>query len=957
MSPDLVAREPRFAGYCAVMVNASDIYAMGGRPLAIVDALFAVNAEAAEPLLQGLADGAARFGVPIVGGHTNLHSPAPALAAAVLGRARRVLTSFDARPGDHLIAAVDLRGHMHGQSFWNASTEGSGRAAARRLRALPQLAEAGLVRAAKDISMGGLVGTALMMLEASGVGATLVLDDVPRPAGVPWEQWLLAFPSYGFLLAVAPEASARVVETFRARDIAAAVIGTADESRRVRLRLGRRGSPLVGPLARAADRLRPGGVMTGRRATAAAPDPSGHAPPGRGGPVRGVAVSPRGDLHWDAISQRLGVASDDIRGDDRQRLYPTVVALRARYTAPLSAARENDLFDGSVEMVPCGGACAHGRVSAAVGSNRLSVELVTTFAARQPDGWHAHGASRGAIWRRCWEPGSAPSRLALLARAARRRQPLDDAFAGPSLDPPGPALGRVRHQPSPYADYNGARLLYFAAYPTIADTAERQVVTELGLASRRTDWALAASPIARDVFYYGNLPLGDGLLVDVLAFDPTEDGVKTRVRLRRRARPRAHRGRDHAPGVRRRRSRQRRFTVKARRARPGRGSIGIFTYSTLPRGSVVHAAALADALTDAGWSATLVALDKDGRGFFRPLRAKLALIPAAPAPATTAALVRLRAGEIAGYLATERAGVRPAPRAGLPQRQRPPGGARPGRSGRDDQDRAPRRALCRSRADGLPGAIDPRGGAVPDRQRGGARATSAATFGIGCPVVGNGVDVRRFQGVEAERLAAWRARLGGGGPIVLSVGGIEARKNSLRILLAFTRLRRRYPQARLWILGGATVLDHGAARAEYECGPQRAARRRPGRRRRAGRRRRRGRARALPPGRRAGAAVVARGVRAGRAGGAGRRVAGGRLEPPAVHRIPGPVLRDAGRSRVGGRHRGRDRARTGDGAVLRRAGRADRAQAHSWAQVAARHAEPYERMRTHAGDALRRSLA
>ena len=46
------------------------------------------------------------------------------------------------------------------------------------------------------------------------------------------------------------------------------------------------------------------------------------------------------------------------------------------------------------------------------------------------------------------------------------------------------------------------------------------MVTELGLVSRRTDWALAASPIARDVFYYGNLPLGDGLLVDVLAFDP-----------------------------------------------------------------------------------------------------------------------------------------------------------------------------------------------------------------------------------------------------------------------------------------------------------------------------------------------------------------------------------------------------------------------------------------------------
>lgn len=251
-----------------------------------------------------------------------------------------------------------------------------------------------------------------------------------------------------------------------------------------------------------------------------------------GGLSEGWLFRHAGDLHWDAISERLGVASDDIRGEDLQRLYPTVVALRARYSAPLSTARENDLFDGNVEMVPCGGACAHGRVSAAVGSNRLSIELVTTFAARQPDGSMRMALPAARLAAR-WEPGSAPSRLALLARAARRRQPLADSFAGPSLDPPGPALGRVRHQPSPYADYNGARLLYFAAYPTIADTVERQVVTELGLVSRRTDWALATSPIARDVFYYGNLPLGDALLVDILAFDLMDDGVKTRVRLRR----------------------------------------------------------------------------------------------------------------------------------------------------------------------------------------------------------------------------------------------------------------------------------------------------------------------------------------------------------------------------------------------------------------------------------------
>jgi AIR synthase-related protein len=239
MWPELVATEPRFAGYCAVMVNVSDVYAMGGRPLALVDALFASGAADAEPLLRGMADAAARFGVPVVGGHTNLHSPYPALAAAVLGRARRLLTSFDARPGDVLVAAIDLRGQMHGRhAFWNASLEGP----AERLRAdyavLPTLAEAGLAHAAKDISMGGLVGTALMLLEASGVGATLDLAAVPRPDGVPWERWLLAFPSYGFLLAVPPDNVARVRDAFAARDIAAAAVGRVDDGRRLTLALG-----------------------------------------------------------------------------------------------------------------------------------------------------------------------------------------------------------------------------------------------------------------------------------------------------------------------------------------------------------------------------------------------------------------------------------------------------------------------------------------------------------------------------------------------------------------------------------------------------------------------------------------------------------------------------------------------------------------------------------------------
>ena len=63
-------------------------------------------------------------------------------------------------------------------------------------------------------------------------------------------------------------------------------------------------------------------------------------------------------------------------------------------------------------------------------------------------------------------------------------------------------------------------------------------------------------------------------------------------------------------------------------------SVGMLTYSTKPRGSVVHAICLAEALTARGLDVTLYALTKAGDGFFRPVRCKTRLIPAAEAPPT-----------------------------------------------------------------------------------------------------------------------------------------------------------------------------------------------------------------------------------------------------------------------------------------------------------------------------------
>jgi AIR synthase-related protein len=236
---DFIERMPRFAGYCGVMVNVSDIHAMGGRPTAVVNALWSSGMHPADEMLKGMAAASAAYAVPIVGGHSNNRSARPQLAVAILGRANKLLSSFAARPGDLLVMAIDLRGAFEEPfPYWNAT---AGAPAARLrgdLELLPELAEAGLCDAAKDISMAGAIGTTLMLLECSGVGATVDLDAIPRPDGVPMLRWLTSFPSYGFVLSVRPEKLGGVLTRFATRDLACAVVGQVDGTRSLVLRQG-----------------------------------------------------------------------------------------------------------------------------------------------------------------------------------------------------------------------------------------------------------------------------------------------------------------------------------------------------------------------------------------------------------------------------------------------------------------------------------------------------------------------------------------------------------------------------------------------------------------------------------------------------------------------------------------------------------------------------------------------
>jgi uncharacterized protein len=231
---EFVAGDPWFAGWCGAMVNISDIAAMGGRPIAVVNAIWADGEANAAPVLAGLKEAAKAYAVPVVGGHTNVRTDRGQLSVAILGRAKKLLTSFDAGPGDTLVAAIDLRGRYREPfSNWEAATEAPHERLRGDIELLPLIAEAGLARAAKDISQGGIVGTTAMLAECSGVAIDIDINAIPKPPDIALERWLLTFPSFGYVLSVKPWHVAETIARFAARDIAAAAVGSVTQGSRV----------------------------------------------------------------------------------------------------------------------------------------------------------------------------------------------------------------------------------------------------------------------------------------------------------------------------------------------------------------------------------------------------------------------------------------------------------------------------------------------------------------------------------------------------------------------------------------------------------------------------------------------------------------------------------------------------------------------------------------------------
>ena len=261
--------------------------------------------------------------------------------------------------------------------------------------------------------------------------------------------------------------------------------------------------------------------------------------------------------------------------------------------------------------------------------------------------------------------------------------------------------------------------------------------------------------------------------------------------------------------------------------------VALLAHSTNPRGGVVHALELGNALVRLGHDAVVHAPDRKGTGFFRQTICKTVSVPASPAHlagehgagehgagvplrSDTHAMITGRVTDYLGYF--EHAAHR-----------------------RFDafhaQDGISANALATLKQRGLIGGFartvhhidvfeDPCIAALQKRAIVEADAhfvVSAmwqshlkSAYGIEATVVGNGVDLDRFSLHPQPEDIILRQRLGlQSGPVYLCIGGVEERKNTLRILEAFAQIHGIRPSAQLVIAGGSSLLAHDAYQARF----------------------------------------------------------------------------------------------------------------------------------------------
>lgn len=241
--------------------------------------------------------------------------------------------------------------------------------------------------------------------------------------------------------------------------------------------------------------------------------------------------------------------------------------------------------------------------------------------------------------------------------------------------------------------------------------------------------------------------------------------------------------------------------------------VALLTYSTKPRGGVVHTLALAEALAALGVGVDVWTLGRGGdTGFFRPVDDRVT-VRAVPFPDAAGEDVGTRIVRSISVLRRAFEEERAAYDVVHAQDCISANAALPCMRTVHHLDTftTPELVACHDRAVAEPDALVCVSEAVAAEVRAG--------WGRAPSVIANGVAAARFATAvhDTAGRSAWLDRIGG--RYLLALGGIEPRKGTIDLLEAYAELRRRRPDladVRLVLAGGETLFDYRPYRTAFE---------------------------------------------------------------------------------------------------------------------------------------------
>ena len=224
---------PFGAGFSSILVGVDDIYACGGKPLAVSIIISFKDEILGQKMIDGICKGSKLFQVPIVRGHTNIKEYNE-LSSTVIGEIKRdeYISATNAQDKDEIILAVDFSGKVGRASKlqWDTVTFKSSEEVLNKRKSMNEIAKLKIVNSAKDISNGGIFGTILQLINYSKVGAEINIEKIVIPPiliekAYNLETFIQMYLTTSYILTAPEETSQDVIKIFNNHDMSAAVIG------------------------------------------------------------------------------------------------------------------------------------------------------------------------------------------------------------------------------------------------------------------------------------------------------------------------------------------------------------------------------------------------------------------------------------------------------------------------------------------------------------------------------------------------------------------------------------------------------------------------------------------------------------------------------------------------------------------------------------------------------------